>query len=418
MNKQPKHFIIPTVRFPEFKNKEEWKVGLIKDLFDLNENSERSTSFDGDKIITVRLHALGVVKNERTSTLTGGASYFKRKAGQFIFSKIDLLSGAFGLVPNSLDGFYSSADVPAFSFKRKESSTFFFGWMVANYKHLTLERTGTSSTLKRVSKDGFLNLPIALPDPEEQQKIADCLSSVDDLVTAENQKLDTLKAHKKGLMQQLFPGEGETVPKLRFKEFKNSAEWLCATLGDVASVSSGGTPSRAIAEYWNGSIPWISTTLIDFNIINEANEFITELGLENSSTKFFPKGTILMAMYGQGKTRGKVAILGIASTINQACGAITLNEGMNTNFVFQNLAGRYDEIRAISNQGGQENLSGELIKGIPLSHPETKSGEQQKIADCLSSLDDLISAQSEKVDLIKAHKKGLIQQLFPVINES
>jgi len=137
------------------------------------------------------------------------------------------------------------------------------------------------------------------------------------------------------------------------------------------------------------------------------------MGLENSSTKIYPKDTILMAMYGQGKTRGKVAILGIEATINQACAAITLKEGMNTDFVFQNLAARYDEIRGMSNQGGQKNLSGALIKKIPFFYPDIKSNEQQKIASTLTSLDQLIATENKKLEALQDHKKGLLQQLFP-----
>jgi len=122
-------------------------------------------------------------------------------------------------------------------------------------------------------------------------------------------------------------------------------------------------------------------------------------------------------MYGQGKTRGKVAILGIDAAINQACAAITLKKGFDTNFVFQNLAARYDEIRDISNKGGQENLSAGLIKGIPFTYPDVKFKEQQKIADCLSSIDDLITAQTQKLTALKAHKNGLMQQLFPAVDE-
>jgi type I restriction enzyme S subunit len=203
------------------------------------------------------------------------------------------------------------------------------------------------------------------------------------------------------------------LPKLRFPEFKDDDEWIGSTIEEISDISSGGTPSRTKPEYWNGDIPWISTSLIEYNKIKTANEFITELGLNNSSTKLFPIGTILMAMYGQGKTRGKVAILDIKAAINQACAAISLKKGMNTEFVFQNLSARYEEIRKISNEGGQKNLSSTLIKKIPFSYPRIESKEQQKIADCLSSLDNLITAETEKLEHLKDHKKGLLQQLFP-----
>ncbi|SHK10948.1 type I restriction enzyme, S subunit [Reichenbachiella agariperforans] len=274
---------------------------------------------------------------------------------------------------------------------------------------------GNINNLKNSDLEEFeCIVPKNLP---EQQKIASCLSSLDELLAAHNDKLGALKDHKKGLMQNLFPQEGETVPKVRFKEFEGDGEWNFTILDGIADISSGGTPSRSKMEYWNGNIPWVSTTLIDFNEIKKSNEFITTLGLKKSSTKIFPKGTILMAMYGQGKTRGKVAVLGFDAAINQACAAIKLNAGMNVNFVFQNLASRYDEIRTISNQGGQDNLSGELVKNIPICYPSTKSGEQQKIASCLSALDELITAQAEKIEQLQQHKKGLMQGLFPKIND-
>lgn len=258
--------------------------------------------------------------------------------------------------------------------------------------------------------------PLAVPDSKEQQKIADCLSSLDELIAAQADKIDALKTHKKGLMQQLFPCEGENTPRLRFPEFRDAGEWNLSTVGDVADVSSGGTPNRSEAEYWNGDIPWVSTSLIDFGGIEFANEYITREGLENSSAKIVPKGTVLMAMYGQGKTRGKVAVLGIDAAINQACAAIAVKDVVLSEFVFQNLAGRYDEIRKISNAGGQENLSGALIKKISFKFPSIDSDEQQKIADCLSSLDALVSAHIEKFDALKTHKKSLMQQLFPAID--
>lgn len=201
----------------------------------------------------------------------------------------------------------------------------------------------------------------------------------------------------------------KNVPKLRFKEF--SSEWQASELGDVAKISSGGTPSRGKPEYWGGDIPWVTTSLIDFNIIEKAEEYITEEGLKNSSAKLFPKNTLLMAMYGQGKTRGKIAILGFEATTNQACAAIILDESIVSGlFVFHNLFGRYNEIRDLSNAGGQENLSAGLIKSISINFPA--SPEQTKIADFLTAIDDRISQLSQKCDGLAQYKKGVMQKIF------
>ncbi len=153
----------------------------------------------------MKLHTLGVVRNERTDTLTGGTNYFHRKAGDFIFSKIDFLNGAFGIVPNELDGFCSSSDIPSFPFKPESNANFFMYWLKANYLDFKIERAGTSNTLKRISPKALFAMQLPMPLPEEQQAIADCLSSLDKLISEENEQIGRLKDHKKGLMQQLFP---------------------------------------------------------------------------------------------------------------------------------------------------------------------------------------------------------------------
>ncbi len=196
---------------------------------------------------------------------------------------------------------------------------------------------------------------------------------------------------------------------MRFPGFTD--EWKTRKLGEVAIVSSGGTPNRSTSSYWNGNIPWVSTSLIDFNFIEKVDEYITEEGLTNSSAKLFPKGTLLIAMYGQGKTRGKVAILNIEATTNQACGAITTNNDvLNPLFAFQNLTKRYDEIRDLSNQGGQENLSAGIIKGIKINFPEVQ--EQQKIVSFIDLIDERISTQNKIIKELLASKATFAKKIF------
>ncbi|WP_166387170.1 restriction endonuclease subunit S [Polaribacter sp. 11A2H] len=215
-------------------------------------------------------------------------------------------------------------------------------------------------------------------------------------------------AHQEEIATAKKPRNDVRVPKLRFKEF--DGDWEKKRLGNIAKVSSGGTPSRINIKFWNGNIPWITTSLINFNIISDSVEKITEEALINSSAKLFPIGTILMAMYGQGKTRGKVARLGIEATTNQACAAIIVSKKIDGNYLYQNLAGRYDEIRKLSNDGGQQNLSGGIIKLIKISIPNIQ--EQQKIATFLTSVDDKIEQLTQKKTLLEQYKKGVMQQVF------
>lgn len=199
------------------------------------------------------------------------------------------------------------------------------------------------------------------------------------------------------------------TPQLRFPEF--SGEWQVKKLGDIAQISSGGTPSRTNPTYWNGDVPWVTTSEINFNIINITNQAITQKGMSNSAAKLFPKGAILIALYGQGKTRGKVAMLGIEATTNQACAAIVpVNSHLNNIFLYQNLSFRYDELRRLSNDGSQKNLSGQLIKS--LTFPISQLSEQEKIADFLTAVDDRAQAQQQQVELLKKYKKGVMQKIF------
>jgi type I restriction enzyme S subunit len=192
---------------------------------------------------------------------------------------------------------------------------------------------------------------------------------------------------------------------------KIPSDWEVKTLGKVAKITSGGTPSRINKSYWGGTIPWITTSLIDFNIINSAEQYITEEGLINSSTKIFPQGTILMALYGQGVTRGKIAILNIEATTNQACAAIILNDNnVDKKYVFQYLVNKYEEIRKLSNTGNQENLNGELVKSIQLHLPPLP--EQTRIAEVLSTWDKAISNVQVTIEQVELRNKWLMQELL------
>ena len=267
---------------------------------------------------------------------------------------------------------------------------------------------GSSGSMKNIAKSAVLELLISAPEPAEQQKIADYLSSLDDLIAAQTQKLDTLKTHKKGLMQQLFPREGETVPRLRFPEFREAGEWKPKTIGNSCESFSGGTPSTTNKSFYGGEIPFIRSAEID-KVKTEL--FLTNEGLENSAAKLVRAGDILVALYGANS--GDVALSKINGAINQAI--LCLRHETSDRFVYQYLSHKKEWIIATFIQGGQGNLSGEIIKAISLFFPNPS--EQEHIADCLSSLDDLITAQTQKIDAIKIHKKGLIQQLFPVLDE-
>ena len=186
-------------------------------------------------------------------------------------------------------------------------------------------------------------------------------------------------------------------------------EWEVKRLGDIADIGSGGTPSKSHSEYWGGTIPWITTSLLNKPYIDSAEVYITEEGLNNSSAKMLDADVLLMAMYGQGQTRGKVAKLQISASTNQACAYINVNMGL-VDYVHQYLIAHYENIRKVSNDGNQKNLSLGLISNIQILFPPVH--EQRLILDILSLWDTAIEKQSELIEKLKLRKRALMQQLL------
>lgn len=186
--------------------------------------------------------------------------------------------------------------------------------------------------------------------------------------------------------------------------------WQNVRLGAVAAVSSGGTPSRTVQRYWGGMVPWLTTSAINFNVITKPSEMITKEGLQRSSAKVFLQGTILMAMYGQGATRGRVAILGFEAAINQACAAIQPRQNVNHEYLFYSLMALYDEIREIGHGGNQKNLNSQLIRSIPLALPPLP--EQSRIVEILDAADAAIRATESLLEAKIRYKRALAEHIL------
>jgi type I restriction enzyme S subunit len=183
-------------------------------------------------------------------------------------------------------------------------------------------------------------------------------------------------------------------------------------LGEIAQVTSGGTPDRERPEYWGGAIPWVKTSLIQNCEINLADidEFITEEGLKKSAAKIIPAGSILMAMIGQGKTRGQVAILNTDAAINQNCAALILNQNVDTRYVYQQLLYRYEELRATSNSSGQQNLNAGLIRDFSI--PYVDRCQQSAIGMMLTDWDTAIETTERLIAAKERFHRWLQQRLI------
>ena len=266
----------------------------------------------------------------------------------------------------------------------------------------------------------YATLPISLPPSlEEQQRVADFLSSLDDLITAQCVNLEELKAHKKGLMQQLFPAEGETVPKVRFPEFRGDGEWNPVRFGDVCTFVRGPFGGALKKEIFvdQGYAVYEQSHAIhqDFNSFRY---FVDEEKFQELKRFEVKTNDIIMSCSG---TMGKFAIVpkhAKKGVINQALLKLTVNEKNDLNFIKYTLEFPLNQKKLLSQSAGGaiKNVVGVgELKEICFPMPDIL--EQQKIADCLSSLDDLITAQAQKIESLKAHKKGLMQQLFPSVDE-
>ena len=279
---------------------------------------------------------------------------------------------------------------------------FLFRYCIASLARKYLVAHAKTTTMTTIDQGVIASLPILVPPLPEQKAIALSLSDTDALIAACESTITKKRNIKQGAMQQLLTG------KMRLPGF--SSEWEVKKLGEISLVSSGGTPNRNNSIYWNGNIPWITTSQINFNTVSYPEEFITVLGLNNSAAKIYDEDTLLMAMYDQGKTRGKVAILGIKATTNQACASITINKNTCNKYIFFYLSHQYDEIRKLSNNGNQENLNGKIIKFIKIPLPPLP--EQKAIAQILIDMDAEIAALEKKRDKYKAIKQGMMQELL------
>lgn len=232
------------------------------------------------------------------------------------------------------------------------------------------------------------------PDREEQQKIADCLSSLDALIAAQADKIDALKTHKRGLMQQLFPREGETAPRLRFPEFRDAGKWIEAFLDDVCDMQSGKFIAAAeiSSSFEEGMFPCFGGN-----------------GLRGYTKTYNQSGRYSL-IGRQGALCGNVNLVEGDFYATEHAVVTTPKSGVSTDWLFYNLT--LLNLNRFATGQAQPGLSVEVLDKVPCSIPRDEK-EQQKIAECLSSLDALIATQADKINVLKTHKKGLMQQLFP-----
>lgn len=242
-------------------------------------------------------------------------------------------------------------------------------------------------------------------DKSTQRAIATLLRYVERAVDVQDELAEVLGRTKEAAMRQLFTRglRGEAQKETEIGPIPES--WELNSIVEHFLVVSGGTPSRGNLAYWSGgTIPWVKTTEVNYSVITETGEHVTQAGLDGSAAKMLPPGTLLMAMYGQGVTRGKVGILGIEASCNQACAAMTpTDDVVAPRFLYQYLTSRYEAIRSLAHGGQQQNLNLDIVRKIDIPVPPTID-EQQEIVDVLDALD-------RKIDLHRC-KRNVLDKLF------
>ena len=261
---------------------------------------------------------------------------------------------------------------------------------------------------KMISYGQFSSILLPKPDEEEQQKIADCLSSIDDLISAEEKKLSLLNDYKKGWMQKLFPTEGKIVPEWRFPEFRGSGEWENTTIGKIADYENGKAHENNIID--NGKY-----IVVNSKFISTEGEIIK---YTNEANLLAYKGDILMVLSDvpNGRALSKCYLVDKDNlyTVNQRVCRIT-SQKVNSILLFYTI-NRNKYFLAFDDGVKQTNLRKDDVLHCSIVIPKD-ANEQEKIADFLSGIDDLIGRQTDKIEALKQHKKALMQGLFPVVKE-
>lgn len=412
--------LVPKLRFPEFREAGDWKLIPLKDLADRGRKKNRDEKIE--RVLTNSAE-FGVVDqrdffDKDIATQGKLESYLVVELGDYVYNpRISATAPVGPISKNNIGTGVMSPLYTVFRFKNPENGFYQHYFKTTGWHTYMRQASSTGARHDRmaIGSDDFMAMPLPVaPSPAEQQKIAECLSSVDELMAAQARKVDALKTHKKGLMQQLFPREGETQPRLRFPEFQNAGEWVVKSMGSLASFSSGGTPSKDNPEYWNGNIPWVSASSMYDLVVEKADHYVTPIAIGNG-TRIAKKGSILILVRGSMLfKRVPICIAGIDVAFNQDVKALEVDASINTSFLLYQLSAFQARLPINETGIGAGKIELDHLKGFELFIPDTP--EQQRIALCLSNLDALITAETQKLDALKTHKKGLMQQLFPVMD--
>lgn len=276
----------------------------------------------------------------------------------------------------------------------KVDGKYFYYFFSKNFLQ-EVEKYTAKSTVDSVRRPMIANMEFPLPPFKEQQAIASALSDFDEHIDNLTELIEKKKAIREGALEDLLSG------RTRLDGF--DGEWIESTIEDsTKEIITGGTPSTTVDKYWGGSIPWLASTEIHQKIITRATKNITKIGLDNSSAKMAPKDSVLIALAGQGKTRGTAAFLAYPMALNQSLAALVAADETDSKFLYYLIENMYLELRELSSgDGGRGGLNKTLIKNINIRLPR-EIKEQHAIAEVLTAMD-------EEIESLKIEKEKMIQ---------
>ena len=389
-------FLVPRLRFPEFRDAGAWNAKKLSQVCEVNPSvcslPEAFVYIDLESVEEGKLFQKRIISRE------GAPSRAQRllKRGDVIFQTVRPYqkNNYFFLPDDDIDYVASTGYA---QLRAHESNKYLFQYLHNDrFVGRVLEKC-TGSNYPAINSSDLSAIMVEVPEPNEQQKIADFLSSLDGLIAAQSEKLDALKTHKKGLMQRLFPRDGETTPRLRFPEFRDAGEWEEHIINDFAKVTTGNKDTQNKVE--GGDYPF----------------FVRSQTVERINSFSYDGEAILTSGDGVGVGKNFHYIVGKFDFHQRVYCIFDFDECVSGRFVFQYFTEQfYKRVMQLSAKNSVDSVRMSMITEMPIRLPGFK--EQQNIADCLSSLDALIAAQSEKLDALKTHKKGLMQQLFPSEN--
>ena len=420
--------VIPVLRFPEFIKTKGWEIILIGNIGETygGLTGKNKTDFGyGEKYVTYKqVYNNSSVNIAHCDFVCINSSEKQNlvKFGDILFTQSSETPEEVGISSVMLNETNEAIYLNSFCFglrpfDLKKISPYFSKYLFRS--QIFRDRIiplAQGITRFNISPTKFKTIKIPIPtstynDEEntEQQKIADCLSSLDDLIEATAQKVETLKEHKKGLMQRLFPAEGKNVPNLRFPEFQRMKGCEKKQVKDFGEVITGNTPSKKEEKYWNGDFVWITAQDFKGKYINDSILKLTKFGKDKA--RVIPKNSVLVTCIA---SIGLNAINKVECSTNQQINAICCNQEYNYEYMYYLVTYNTKNLKQLAGQTAVPIITKKSFEEFEVYAIENYD-EQQKIADCLSSLDELIEATSRKVEILKEHKKGLMQQLFPKI---